>query len=206
MQTNQRDGRSQGRAQAGATDCYTSPQIAARNRLASCPALAILSPGCAGVPPRNDPGGWQDLRGNAGILEQGYCRIAGCLWRGKTARPPLPRSPPAFNHAPCLPNETFAWDCGRSGTCCSCRREGGGSTRFTCAPLREMRRSMSRRNRVNSFPAVTLSLELCSRFLNQLALPVNIAYERQIMSRVSDMSGQNRFLVSKEPRVVDATG
>jgi hypothetical protein len=194
MQPNGRYRRSQERTGLYATDHYTSPQIAARNRLASCCALAILSPGRRAFPNRDDAGAWQDLLGNAGIIEQGHIRTASC--------PAGARQPDRFSHAPRLPSRAgrvskmrrLHRTARRSGTCCTCP-PGGGSTRYSRASLREMHRSIRRRNRVNSFNALTLSLELCRRFLNEWAPPVNIAYERQIMSRACDMSGPNRFLL-----------
>src|SRR6266581_4516341 len=41
----------------------------------------------------------------------------------------------------------------RSGTCCPCP-QGGGSTRWSGVPLREMHRSTPRRKRVNLFRAL----------------------------------------------------
>ena len=211
MQTNERHGGSQERKPGNATNCYTWPQFAARNRLASCPALAILSRAHADVPRRNDAfGGW-DLRADAGITEQGNYRTAACSagarWPDRLSHTPFP-TPMTRVHVSKLRRlrETFR----RSGTCCV-RRRSGGSTRWLPALLREMHRSTTRRKRVNSFRAVTLSLvtlslELCSRFLNELALPVNIAYEWGIMSRICDMSGRYRSLLMEDPRIVDATG
>jgi hypothetical protein len=51
----------------------------------------------------------------------------------------------------------------------------------------EVRRSTPRRLRVNSFTGSPLSPELCSKFLIELAPPVNIAYRRQILSRDCDI-------------------
>jgi hypothetical protein len=88
----------------------------------------------------------------------------------------------------------------------STRRRKYSRSAGALAKQLEVRRSTARRFRVNSFRGPTLSLELCSKFLIELAPPVNIAYRRQIMSRDCDIPVMNRLLFLKEPRVVDATG
>jgi hypothetical protein len=197
--------------------------VSARNCLASGSALAILAAARGGVPSSHNWAGWPDVRVDAGIIEQGNYREPVCSIR---ARPPHPLSP-----APLLPIP-LAGDAvsemrhtshrlGRSGTCCS-RPRGGVRTRCFCSFVYrraavvyqldafvyelDVRRSMVRGNGVNSPFVPALSIESRSKFLNELAAPVNIAYQRRIMSRVCDMARRMDLLLLKEPRVVDATG
>jgi hypothetical protein len=161
-----------------ATDHYRLLHIDARNRLASCRALAILSLARADVPRPCDEAVCQDLPADEGIVEQGYFSRPECSTGGKTSRPPLPR-PPSDPQAPgCarLENTTLrdllqvrhllplsAWWLMDSTP--------GGAVDFRL----EVRRSIYG-NRVNSVRNLALSIELRTKFLNELAPPVNIAY------------------------------
>jgi hypothetical protein len=176
MQTNGRYEHPQGRAGACATDHYRSLQIAARNRLASCSALAILSAARAGVPSPYGEAVWQDLRADAGIIEQGYFREAGCSARSRhPARRYRARLPTPTPGAP-VSEMRRPRTVRRPGTCCTYPRGGEGTQRPGAVEFQlEVRRSIQR-NRVNSVHDLALSIELCSKFLNELAPPVNIAY------------------------------
>jgi hypothetical protein len=178
------------------TDYYNSLQIDARNRLASCCALAILSRARAGVPRPYDEVVGQDLRADAGIVEQGYFSRPECSAR---ARRPDRLCRPYSAHLPRSQTGARVWKkrrtealCG-SGTCCGCPR-GGEEIRRRGAvdfPL-EVRRSICR-NRVNSVRNLALSVESRTKLLNELAPPVNIAYAWGIVSRDCDMFGSSRL-------------
>jgi hypothetical protein len=184
MQTNGRYERPQERVGAGVTDHYSSLQIAARNHLASCSALAILSGARAGVPSPYDEAVWQDLRADAGIIEQGYLRKAGCSAGARRPdRPYRAHLPDYRDHLPTPTTGGLVSEMRRSrtrrrsGTCCPCPRGGVWTRRLGAVEFRlEVRRSICR-NRVNSDRDLALSIELCSKFLNELAPPVNIAYQ-----------------------------
>jgi len=176
VQTNGRYQRPQERAGTGATDHYRSLQIAARNRLASCSALAILFTARAGVSSPYDEALWQDSRADAGIFEQGSFRKAGCSARSRRRdrlyRAHLPTPSPG---APVSEMRRPRTVCG-PGTCCTCPRGGERTQRPGAVEFQlEVRRSIYR-NRVNSVHDLALSIELCSKFLYELAPPVNIAY------------------------------
>jgi hypothetical protein len=176
MQTNGRYERPQVRAGTCATDHYRSLQIAARNRLASCSALAILSPARASVSSPYDEAVWQDLRADAGNIEQGYLRKAGCSAGARRPdrldRAHLPTPTTGVAVSEMRRHRTFR----RPGTCCNCPRGGERTQRPGAVEFQlEVRRSIDR-NRVNSVQDLPLSIELCSKFLNELAPPVNIAY------------------------------
>jgi len=81
----------------------------------------------------------------------------------------------------------------RPGTCCICPRGGEGirlrgrlPSSLKCVAALRSDSVSTRSFRVNSFRGPTLSPELCSKFLIELAPPVNIAYWRGIMSRDYD--------------------
>jgi hypothetical protein len=176
MQTNGRYEHPQERPGTCATDHYRSLQIAARNRLASCSALAILSAARAVVPNPYDEAVWQDLRADAGIIEQGYFRKAGCS-AGSRRPDRLYRT-----HLPTPTTGALVSEMRRHrtvrgpGTCCTCPRGGERTQRLGAVEFQlEVRRSIYR-NRVNSVHDLALSIELCSKFLYELAPPVNIAY------------------------------
>jgi hypothetical protein len=143
-----------------------------------------------------------------GSLNKEHFRGAGCLL-GHDGPPPRLRTPPVSGHrdlrlgnATCQSGSPQARDLLHLST--GRRKDLHPAGAF--AKQLEVRRSTARRFRVNSFRGPTLSLELCSKFLIELAPPVNIAYRRQIMSRDCDIPVMNRLLFLKEPRVVDATG
>jgi hypothetical protein len=145
---NRRYGTGVPRARSGTcvTDQYSLLHIAARNTLASGFALAILFTARAGIPRPYDEAVCQDLRANAGIVEQRYFSRAACSTR---ARRPDRTDRLYYAHLP-SPNTarcvckirrsgTF---CG-SGTCCPCPRDGERTRHSGAIDYRlEMRRSI----------------------------------------------------------------
>jgi hypothetical protein len=192
LQTSGRYGCSQGQTTRLATADYSPLQNAARNPLACRCALAILWLCPWGVPSVKDEAGCQDLRVDAGIREQGNFRSVRCSIGARcpdshsddSARIPMKKGESACQTR--RPNR-FAHG---SGTCCT-RPQGGamGWRRGLFASHLDVRRSIVPRIEVNSVRTWPLSLELCSKFLNESPPPVNIAYGSQIMSRVCDMLG-----------------
>jgi hypothetical protein len=199
------------------------PRSKARNCLASGSAPAILAPARGGVPSSHNRAGRQDVRVDQGTVEQGNFRYVVCSTRARLPdrrSPALPPLPPLAGHP--VSEMRHRLQClGRPGTCCT-RPRGGERTRWPCSFVyrtaavvyqldgfvyeHDVRRSMVRGNGVNSPFVPALSIELRSKFLNELAAPVNIAYRRLIMSRVCDVARRMGLLFLKEPRVVDATG
>src|SRR5260221_2473494 len=160
MQTNGRDERPQVRAGTCATDHYRSLQIAARNRLASCSALAILSPARAGVSSPYDEAVWQDLRADAGNIEQGYLRKAGCSAGARRPdRPDRAHLPIPTTGAP-VSEMRRPRTVRRPGTCCTCSRGGERTQPLGAVEFQlEVRRSIYR-NRVNSGQDLAVSTGL----------------------------------------------
>jgi hypothetical protein len=221
MQTSGRDRRPQERARTSIPVGGTF--IRTRNCLASGSALAILAHTRGGVPSSHNRAGWLDVRADEGIIKQGNFREPVCSIR---ARPPHPLSPAPLLAIPLAGDAVSevrhtSQRLGRSSNCCT-RPRGGERTRCFCSFVYrlaavvyqldaivyelDVRRSMVRRNGVNSPFVPALSTESCSKFLNELVAPVNIAYRRRIMSRVCDRARRIGLLLFKEPRVVDATG
>jgi hypothetical protein len=196
LQTNGRYRRSQGQAAPLATVDYSLLHNAARNPLACRCALAILWLCPSGVPSMKAEAGSQDLRVDAGIREQGNFRSVRC---SIGARRPDSHSDdsdriPMKGESVCQTRHPHRFSHG-SGTCCS--RPRGGATgwrRGLFASHLDVHRSIVVRIEVNSVGRWPLSIELCSKFLNESPPPVNIAYGWQIMSRVCDRSGPNDLL------------
>lgn len=196
MQTNGRNGRSQGQTARLATDDYSLLQNAARNPLACRCALAIIWLCPRGVVSMKGEAGCQDLRIDAGIREQGTFRSVRC---STGARCPDFHSDesdriPMKRESVCQTRHPHRSAHG-SGTCCS--RPRGGATcwrRGLSASQLDVRRSIVARTEVNSGHTWPLSIELCSKFLNETPPPVNITYRRGIVSRVCDRSDPNDLL------------
>lgn len=209
MQTNGRYGCSQVWRPGFATGYYSSLQIAARKPLASCCALAILS---APVGRSQQTGRKLDGRTHElmqGPLNKETSKTVDGFTGARRPRPSQPR----------LPWRLPGWEFRQPRSTCiraplQVRHLLHSSTRrcLGVIPVEHfvsypgLRRSIVRRLPVNSRRTPPLSLELCSNFLNEVALPVNIVDRGRIMSHVCDMTGPKRLLLSKELRVVDATG
>jgi hypothetical protein len=119
-----------------------------------------------------------------GSLDKELFRRSGCFL-GQDGLPPRPRPPSNSSTREIrLGNATFRAFCPQARHLLHLSA-GWREDSPAGAPAKqlEVRRSTLHRFRVNSFRGPTLSPELCSRFLIELAPPVNIAYGRQIMSR-----------------------
>jgi hypothetical protein len=161
------------------TDQYSLLHIAARNTLASGFALAILLTARAGIPRPYDEAVCQDLRADAGIVEQRYFPRAACSTRAR--RPDRTdrfyyAHLPSPNTARCVCKTRRSGTFCGSGTCCPCPRDRERSRRPGAIDYRlEMRRSIYA-NRVNSARNLALGTVFRTKFLNELAPPVNIEY------------------------------
>jgi hypothetical protein len=196
LQTSGRYGCSQGQTDRLATADYSLLQNAARKPLPCRSALAILWLRPWGGASVKGEAGCQDLRVDAGIPEQGNFRRVRCSIgaRCPDSHSDGPARIPMKGESVCQtrhPNR-FAYG---SGTCCTRPRGGAiGRRRGLFASHLDVRRSIVSRIEVNSIRMWPLSIELCSKFLNESPPPVNITYGWQLMSRVCDMSGPNVLL------------
>jgi hypothetical protein len=176
---NRRYGVPRARSGTCVTDQYSLLHIAARNTLASGFALAILLTARAGIPRPYDEAVCQDLRADAGIVEQRYFPRAACSTRAR--RPDRTdrlyyAHLPSPNTARCVCKTRRSGTFCGSGTCCPCPRDRERSRRPGAIDCRlEMRRSIYA-NRVNSARNLALGTVFRTKFLNELAPPVNIEY------------------------------
>jgi hypothetical protein len=196
LQTNGRYGCSQGPTARLATAEYSLLQNPVRNPLACRCALAILWLGPWVVPSLKGRAGCQDLKIDAGLREQGNLRSVRC---STGARSPDSHSDdcdriPMKGESVWQTQHPHRFAHG-SGTCCI--RPRGGATswrRGLFASQLDVRRSILARTEVNSVRGWPLSIELCSKFLNEEPSPVKIAYGWETVSRVCDRSDPNDLL------------
>jgi hypothetical protein len=161
------------------TNCYKSER---HSPLSSCYAVVILLGAQGDVPERVTPSGQQCMPGNAGIIEQGLpytppTHVAGhhryrCLAVRNDVSEMLQR-PGLLRPTTCSVQKS----CGRTDV-----RESRSSSRVVRGAKKaseflyehDARRSIVNRNWVNCCDGLALSSEMCSKFLNELAAPVNI--------------------------------
>jgi hypothetical protein len=205
LQTNGTNTRSQERAQNSVPVPETP--VAARKALATCCALAILSRLGTIVGRPRKHAACRDPRRHAGTFGRRIVSISDHR-QGPGSRS---RDAESIFPTPSVPAPTVSRTrricsaCHRPVTCCRCPRGGDyANGRQSKINRRESHHIFRLQSRVNLIRGEPLSPETCSKFLNELAVPVNIAYVRQIMSRCCDITYRSIF--GKEPRVVDATG
>jgi hypothetical protein len=119
------------------------------------------------------------------------------FYRGTMSRLPLRRlCPDTYEKRGIrLPNATSEPICARVRHLLhSSARWCDGLAAGVIASHLDVRRSIVPRIEVNLIRMWPLSIELCSKFLNESPPPVNIAYGWQLLSRVCDMSGPNGLL------------